>query len=58
MSNSNAPRISAFFAGRILARNCSTRAAGLGIEALAIADRNSLASIVRAHEAAKATGVP
>ena len=32
-------------------------AAELGIEALAIADRNSLAGIVRAHEAAKATGV-
>jgi error-prone DNA polymerase len=32
-------------------------AARLGIEALAITDRNSLAGIVRAHEAAKATGV-
>ena len=32
-------------------------AAKLGIEALAITDRNSLAGIVRAHEAAKATGV-
>jgi error-prone DNA polymerase len=32
-------------------------AAKLGIEALAIADRNSLAGIVRAHEAANATGV-
>jgi len=32
-------------------------AAALGIEALAIVDRNSLAGIVRAHEAAKATGV-
>jgi error-prone DNA polymerase len=32
-------------------------AAQLGIEALAIIDRNSLAGIVRAHEAAKATGV-
>ncbi|MGA3341354.1 MAG: PHP domain-containing protein, partial [Methylocella sp.] len=32
-------------------------AAQLGIEALAITDRNSLAGIVRAHEAAKATGV-
>ena len=29
----------------------------LGIEALAVVDRNSLAGIVRAHEAAKATGV-
>ena len=32
-------------------------AARLGIEALAVADRNSLAGIVRAHEAAKVTGV-
>jgi error-prone DNA polymerase len=32
-------------------------AAMLGIEALAIVDRNSLAGIVRAHEAAKTTGV-
>jgi error-prone DNA polymerase len=34
-----------------------TRAAELGIEALAIADRNSLAGIVRAHEAAQTTGI-
>src|SRR3546814_16880682 len=32
-------------------------AAVLGIEALAIVDRNSLAGIVRAHEAANTTGV-
>src|SRR3984957_14000594 len=32
-------------------------AAILGVEALAVVDRNSLAGIVRAHEAAKATGV-
>ena len=32
-------------------------AAKLGIEALAIVDRDSLAGVVRAHEAAKATGV-
>jgi error-prone DNA polymerase len=32
-------------------------AARLGIEALAITDRNSLAGIVRAHEAARTTGV-
>ena len=32
-------------------------AAALGIEALGIVDRNSLAGIVRAHEAAKTTGV-
>jgi DNA polymerase III alpha subunit len=29
----------------------------LGIEALALVDRNSLAGIARAHEAAKTTGV-
>lgn len=33
------------------------QAAVLGVEALGITDRNSLAGIVRAHEAAKATGV-
>src|SRR5262245_14847734 len=33
------------------------QAAQLGIEALAIVDRNSLAGIVRAHEAARTTGV-
>ena len=33
------------------------QAARLGIEALAIVDRNSLAGIVRAHEAARTTGV-
>ena len=44
-------------AARRPARNCSPQAAVLGIEALAITDRNSLAGIVRAHEAAKATGV-
>ncbi|CAH1648162.1 error-prone DNA polymerase [Chelatococcus asaccharovorans] len=33
------------------------QAALLGIEALAVTDRNSLAGVVRAHEAAKATGV-
>lgn len=32
-------------------------AAALGIEALGVVDRNSLAGIVRAHEAAKVTGV-
>ncbi|MBP0617564.1 error-prone DNA polymerase [Jiella sp. KSK16Y-1] len=32
-------------------------AAVMGIEALAVTDRNSLAGMVRAHEAAKATGV-
>jgi error-prone DNA polymerase len=33
------------------------QAATLGVEALAIVDRNSLAGIVRAHEAARTTGV-
>ncbi len=33
------------------------QAATLGIEALAIVDRNSLAGLVRAHEAARTTGV-
>jgi len=33
------------------------QAALLGIEALAVVDRNSLAGVVRAHEAAKATGL-
>jgi error-prone DNA polymerase len=33
------------------------QAAMLGIEAMAIVDRNSLAGIVRAHEAARSTGV-
>src|ERR1700680_3746373 len=33
------------------------QAAALGIDALAIVDRNSLAGIVRAHEAARTTGV-
>jgi error-prone DNA polymerase len=33
------------------------QAAALGIEALAVVDRNSLAGIVRAHQAAKDTGI-
>lgn len=33
------------------------QAALVGIEALAIVDRNSLAGVVRAHAAAKATGI-
>ena len=33
------------------------QAAVCGVEALAVTDRNSVAGIVRAHEAAKATGV-
>ncbi|ODN68482.1 Error-prone DNA polymerase [Methylobrevis pamukkalensis] len=46
-----------FLRGASSAEELFTEAARLGIEALAIADRNSLAGIVRAYEAAKATGV-
>ncbi|HVG82741.1 MAG TPA: error-prone DNA polymerase, partial [Methylomirabilota bacterium] len=46
-----------FLRGASSAEELFERAAALGIEALAVADRNSLAGIVRAHEAAKATGV-
>ena len=44
-------------ARRELLRGAVRRGRQLGIEALAIADRNTLAGIVRAHEAAKTTGV-
>ena len=46
-----------FLRGASSCEELFAQAAVLGIEALAIADRNSLAGIVRAHEAAKATGV-
>lgn len=46
-----------FLRGASSAEELFAQGALLGIEALAIADRNSLAGIVRAHEAAKATGV-
>jgi error-prone DNA polymerase len=46
-----------FLRGASSCEELFAQAAGLGIEALAIVDRNSLAGIVRAHEAAKATGV-
>ncbi|MFU0505833.1 error-prone DNA polymerase [Pseudaminobacter sp. NGMCC 1.201702] len=46
-----------FLRGASSCEELFTQAAGLGIEALAIVDRNSLAGIVRAHEAAKVTGV-
>ena len=46
-----------FLRGASSAEELFGAAAGLGLTALAIADRNSLAGIVRAHEAAKATGV-
>jgi error-prone DNA polymerase len=46
-----------FLRGASSCEELFAHAANLGIEALAIADRNSLAGIVRAHEAAKVTGV-
>ncbi len=46
-----------FLRGASSADELFATAAVLGIEALAVVDRNSLAGIVRAHEAAKATGV-
>jgi error-prone DNA polymerase len=46
-----------FLRGASSAEELFAQAALLGIEALAVVDRNSLAGIVRAHEAAKATGV-
>ncbi len=46
-----------FLRGASSAEELFSQAAMLGIEALAITDLNSLAGIVRAHGAAKATGV-
>ena len=46
-----------FLRGASSCEELFAQAATLGIEALAIVDRNSLAGIVRAHEAAKDTGV-
>ena len=46
-----------FLRGASSCEELFAEAAKLGIEALAIVDRNSLAGIVRAHEAAKKTGV-
>jgi error-prone DNA polymerase len=46
-----------FLRGASSCEELFAEAAQLGIEALAITDRNSLAGIVRAHQAAKATGV-
>lgn len=46
-----------FLRGASSCEELFAQAAMLGTEALAIVDRNSLAGIVRAHEAAKATGV-
>src|ERR1700688_2863510 len=46
-----------FLRGASSCEELFAHAALLGISALGIADRNSLAGIVRAHEAAKVTGV-
>ena len=46
-----------FLRGASSAADLFARAAELGIAALGVADRNSLAGIVQAHRAAKATGV-
>jgi error-prone DNA polymerase len=46
-----------FLRGASSAEQLFSTAARLGISALAVADRNTLAGIVRAHEAAKVTGV-
>lgn len=46
-----------FLRGASSAEELFTAAAAMGIEALAVADRNTLAGIVRAHEAAKAAGL-
>ncbi|SEH99924.1 error-prone DNA polymerase [Paracoccus alkenifer] len=46
-----------FLRGASSAAELFATAAAMGIEALAVADRNTLAGIVRAHEAARETGV-
>jgi error-prone DNA polymerase len=46
-----------FLRGASSCEELFAQAAMCGIEAIAVIDRNSLAGIVRAHEAAKATGV-
>ena len=46
-----------FLRGASSAEELFATAAIMGMDALAVTDRNSLAGIVRAHEAAKATGV-
>jgi error-prone DNA polymerase len=46
-----------FLRGASSCEELFAQAAACGIEALAVTDRNSLAGIVRAHEAAKASGV-
>ena len=46
-----------FLRGASSAADLFATAAAMGIEALAVTDRNTLAGMVRAHEAAKETGV-
>ena len=46
-----------FLRGASSAEELFATAAAMGIEALAVVDRNSVAGIVRAHEAAKTTGI-
>ena len=46
-----------FLRGASSAEELFATAAELGITALGVVDRNSLAGMVRGHEAAKATGV-
>jgi error-prone DNA polymerase len=46
-----------FLRGASSCEELFAQAAYLGIEALAVTDRNSLAGIIRAYEAAKATGI-
>src|SRR3546814_10251917 len=46
-----------FLRGASSCEELFSQAALAGIEALAVVDRNSLAGIVRAHQAAKTTGV-
>jgi len=46
-----------FLRGASSADELFATAAAMGIQALAVVDRNSVAGIVRAHEAARATGV-
>ena len=46
-----------FLRGVSSAEELFSTAAGLGIKALGVVDRNSLAGLVRAHEAAKVSGV-
>lgn len=46
-----------FLRGASSCEELFAQAATMGIEALGIVDRNSVAGIVRAHEAAKSTGV-